>query len=1091
MLCPSCSTENPEHAGFCARCGARLTMACASCGASNLPTAHFCTNCGKRLGAAGALADGAHAAPLPPEGERKEVSVLFADISGSLALIVDRDPEAADAILSEIMERMRDAVNRYGGTVNKMRGDGIMALFGAPRAQEDHAARACCAAVAIRSLTQERLQEIKDIPEIVVKVRIGINSGEAVVRRMRTDISVDYDAVGDVVHLASRMEQIAEPGTINITGDTLRLAEGLVETRPLGAQPIKGISRPIEVYELTGIAAAPLVGRPASPLGLTPFTNRKTELEMLHQALAEAGLARGQIVAVAGEAGFGKSRLVTEFLSSPSVKGWATLRAASRSYDSLTNYLPFVRIFQKLLAIGPNEAPEAIGAKVRERLVELGADVDRVCPALLYLLGAESDDHLWRALEPTARRQRLIDAIRTVLLLLCRAQPLILVVEDLHWIDTETQSALEHIVDSLPRVPILCILTYRPEYRDEWSGRSYYRHIRLGALREEDASKLLQSLIGTDAQVDRLKRMLLDRTEANPFFLEEQVYSLVDDRTLVGERGAYQVATAVDLLRIPGTVRAVLSARIDRLPHREKRILQSAAVIGETVTLPILGLVENLSEREMQDAIATLRRAELLYETQYFPEVEYSFRHALTHDVAYGSMLREPRRAIHAKVVWAIETHFGERSDEFAERLVHHAREGRVWGKVVHYGRIAGAKAAWRSSNREAVNFLEQALEGLQHLGPDAGNRALAIDIRFDLRNPSFQLGNLDAATGHLSDARDLAEQLGDQARLARALMYLSHVNWLMGDQETAFRTGERAARIAETHGDAERRVRTQFHLGLTYLARCDFARAIEMFRATVVSCRSAALSGPLGPLLSMALGYLARALAELGEFAEAVELAAEAIRISESERRPFSTIIAYVSAGYTYDKKAAHEEAIPLLERGLELSHSTEERLMTPIAAGFLGAAYANSGRANEAIALLRDAIDDAAAMRLMVNQPARLAALGRAQMELGDHAAAMDCATQAEALAIRQSEPGPQAQALLLMGEIATREGAEGNSRAQDCMKRALELAKALGMRPLIAHCHQELGQLTLQTKPQESAAELRTAAKLYAELGMRPAD
>jgi class 3 adenylate cyclase/tetratricopeptide (TPR) repeat protein len=1018
--------------------------------------------------------------------------VLFADISGSFALIVDRDPEAADAILSEIMERMRDAVHRYGGTVNKMRGDGIMALFGAPRAQEDHAARACCAAVAIRNLTQQRLQETKDTPEIAVKVRIGINSGEAVVRRMTTDISVDYDAVGDVVHLASRMEQTAEPDTIRITGDTLRLADGLVETRPLGAQPIKGITRPIEVHELTGIAAAPLVGRPTNRLGLTPFTNRKTELEILYEALAEAAVARGQLVALAGEAGFGKSRLVTEFLQSPRVRGWTTLRAASRSYDSLTNYLPFVRIFQKLLSIGPNEASEAIAAKVRDCLVELGADVDRIYPALLYLLGAESDDRIWRALEPQARRQRLIDAIRTVLLLLCRVQPLILVIEDLHWIDTETQSALEQIVEGLPRVPILCILTYRPEYRDEWSGKSYYRHIRLGALREEDASKLLQSLIGSDAQVDRLRRMLLDRTEANPFFLEEQVYSLVDDRTLVGERGAYQVAGAVDLLRIPGTVRAVLSARIDRLPPRDKRILQSAAVIGETVTLPILALVEDLSERELHDAVAALRKSEFLYETQYFPEVEYSFRHALTQDVAYGSMLREPRRAIHAKVVWAMETHFGDRADDFAERLVHHAREGRVWDKVVHYGRIAGAKAAWRSSNREAVNFLEQALEGLQHLERDPGNQALAIDIRFDLRNPIFQLGNLDAATRHLSDARDLAEGLGDQARLARALMYLSHVYWLMGDQQTAFDTGEKAASIAESHGDAERQVRTQFHLGLTDLARCNFPRAIEILRATVVSCRSAALSGPLGPLLSMALGYLVRALAELGEFAEAVELAAEAVRISEAERRPFSTIIAYVSAGYAFDRKAAYTEAIPLLERGLELARSTEERLMTPIAAGFLGAAYANSGRGADAVALLRDAIDDAASMKLMVNQPARLAALGRARMQLGDNGSALDCAMRAEALAIRQSEPGPQAQALLLIGEIAARSEAGGAGHARDAMNRALRLAEKLGMRPLVARCRRELGRLALRAdERQAGAAELKAALELYAELGMTPAD
>ena len=1017
--------------------------------------------------------------------------MLFADISGSLALIVDRDPEAADAILTRIMERMRDAVHRYGGTVNKMRGDGIMALFGAPRAQEDHAARACCAAVAIRNLAQEQLQEIKDSPGDAVRLRIGINSGEVVVRRFSTDISVDYDAVGDVVHLASRMEQTTEPGTIRITANTLRLAEGTVETRPLGAQPIKGISRPIEVHELTGIAAAPLVGRPVSRLGLTPFTNRKTELAMLREALAEAALKRGQVVAVAGEAGFGKSRLITEFLESPHVRGWTALRAASRSYDSLTSYLPFVRVFQKLLSISPSEAPESIATKVRDRLTELGADSERIYPALLYLLGSESDDQAWRALEPPVRRQRLIDAIRTVLLLLCRVQPLILVIEDLHWIDPETQTVLDQIIESLPRVPILCILTYRPEYRDEWSGKSYYRHIRLGALREEDAAKLLQSLIGTDAQVDRLKRMVLDRTEANPFFLEEQIYSLVDDRTLVGERGAYQVAGTVDLLRIPGTVRAVISTRIDRLPPRDKHVLQSAAVIGETVTLPILALVENLPERELREAIGALVRAELIYETQYFPEVEYSFRHALTHDVAYGSMLREPRQAIHAKVVWAIETHFGDRAEDVAERLVRHAREGKVWDKVVHYARIAGGRAAWRSSNREAVNFLEQALEGLRHLEHSAQNQALAIDIRFDLRNPIFQLGDLDAATRHQREACDLAEQLGDRSRLSRALMFVSHVHWLMGDQEAAFQTGEQAVRIAETHGDVERRVRTQFHVGLTHLARCDFPHAIEVFRATVDACRSASLSNTLGPLLSMAQGYLVRALAELGEFPEALALAADAIRISEAERRPFSTIIAYVSAGYAHHRKGEHAQAIPLLERGLERARSTEERLMTPIAAGFLGAVYASSGRAEDAILLLRDAIDSAAEMKLMVNQPARLAALARAQMELGDDPAALDCAIRAEALAVRQSEPGPQAQALLLMGKIEARAGSQRVSRARGHMERALQLAEKLGMRPLIAHCHQELGRLASNAGRAEAGAlELRKAAELYAELGMTPA-
>ncbi|HTS93688.1 MAG TPA: adenylate/guanylate cyclase domain-containing protein [Stellaceae bacterium] len=1099
--CPSCSTMNPEHAGFCGGCGARLNFVCSKCGASNFPLARFCTACGAQLGAATKPPASPQDAPtslrdhssdstiaLSSEGERKEVSILFADISGSLGLIVDRDPEAADAILSEIIDQMAGAVHRYGGTVNKMRGDGIMALFGAPLAQEDHASRACCAAVAMRDLKHDRLRMISGEFDIAVKTRIGINSGEAVIRKMNTDFSLGYDAVGDVVHLASRMEQSAEPGTIRITGATLRLVEGLVQAKSLGKQSVKGMTRQVAIYELTGIASPPSSTRPEGRRALTPFVNRKTEFEILHQSLTEAAAGRGQVVAIVGDAGLGKSRLITEFINSPRATAWRVLRATSCSYDSLTSYLPFVRIFQRLFSIEPNDPEDSVRAKVRDQLTELNADFDRIYPAFCDLLGAQPENDSWQLLDPQMRRQHLVAAIPSLLLSMCRVQPLIVIVEDLHWVDTETQSVIDQLVEGLPRVPILCIVSYRPEYRDEWSGKSYYRHIRLVELHEEAAAELLKSLIGTDAKLSQLQQILLDHTEANPFFLEERVYSLVDDHALVGTRGAYQLAGPVGALRIPGTVRAVLSARIDRLRPRDKQVLQSASVIGETISLPILRLVEDLPEPDLRDAINSLRRSEFLYEAQHSPEVEYCFRHALTHDVAYGSMLREHRRGIHAKVVGALETHLGQRADEFAERLVNHALEGQRWDKAVRYGRMAGGKAAWRSSNQESVSFYEQALQGLQHLAQDVGVQTRGVDVRFDLRNPLFQLGKLDAVVDHLNIARDLAEQIADQPRLARALMYLSHVSWLMGDQKASLAYGERAVVIAESLRDDERKVRTRFHLGLSHLARCDFRKTVEILQATVVACRNSALSGPLGPLLSMALAYLVRALAELGDFGEASELAAECVRIADAEMRPFSRIIAYLSAGYVRDRKGETAEAIPSLERALELSRSTEARLMTPIAAGFLGAAYANSQRSTEAITLLKEAIETAAEMRLGLYQAPRMAHLGLAYLNVGDYVSAKENAEMAEALALKQGELGARAAALSLMGEIAVRARPFDLTYARDRFTRALHLAEELEMRPLVAHCHRSLGLLAIKmNEPQEGNAALETASALYTELGM----
>ncbi|HLI11334.1 MAG TPA: adenylate/guanylate cyclase domain-containing protein [Alphaproteobacteria bacterium] len=1094
MRCPSCRSDNPERASFCGNCGARLSITCAGCGAVNLASVTFCTSCGLRLdaraapSAAEARSPQAAARTRLPEDERKEVSVLFADISGSLGLIVDRDPETADAILSEIIAQLVDAVHRYGGTVNKMRGDGIMALFGAPVAQEDHAARACYAAMAMREIDHRRLRLISEGFDIPVKVRVGLNSGEAVVRKMSDDFAVGYDAVGEIVHLASRMEQTAAPGTIRLTAATLRLVPGLVETRPLGRLPIKGLAQPIEVHELAAIHAPPSSVRPLQRRELTRFVNREGELAGLDQALAEAAQGRGQLVALVGEAGFGKSRLLAEFVASSGAAAWRVLKGESYSYDKLTSYLPFVRIFRSFFGIGRNDDTAAIRAKVLAGLGALPAELGWAVPAFFNLHHVEGADNPWAPFDASERRQRLIDAIRSVLLLASRVQPLILILEDLHWIDVETQAVIDQIVESLPRAAILCIVTYRPEYRHGWGGKSYYRQFYIGPLREHHAALLLQALIGSHRQVERLKQMLLERMETNPFYLEECVYSLVDDQAFAGEPGAYRLTGAIDTLRIPGTVKAVLAARIDRLKPVEKRILQAAAVIGEIVPLPVLRRVADCPEPELREALKRLQETEFLHETQLLPEPEYRFRHHLTHEVTYGGLLRERRRALHTRAVEAIETLFGERAEEFAESLLRHAAEGGVWDKVAQYGSAAGIKAAWRSANQKAVTFFDQALAALQHLPDDAHNRSRALDLRLHLWLSLFQLGRLEAGVDNLSEARELAERIGDQSRLARVLMFLNHVFWLMGRQDSAVAMGEKALALAQLLKDEEREARTRFHIGISYLAWCEFRRAIAAMRETMSYCRKAALSSPLGSLTSMTLGYMARAHAELGEFDEAAALASEGVEIADAEGRPISTIIAYFSAGYVRLQKGEHEEAIPLLERGLELCRVNEARVMTPIAQGFLGAAYTGAGRAEEGAALLAEAVEAAAGIKLMLYQPFRLAQLGRAYLASDQAVAAKSHAVKAEALASEQRDPAARAEALLLLGEIEFRGGGFDAARVADRYREALGIAEALGMQPLAGHCHRLLAEVASRAGDEARAAAAREAARaVYSRLGM----
>ena len=737
MQCSKCGHDNRIGAKFCEECAASLARICASCGTQPSPAAKFCPECGYPLPSSAAasrfgspktytptfLAEKILASKAALEGERKVVTVLFADLKGSTELLADRDPEEACKLLEPILEHMMGAVHRYEGTVNRVMGDGIMALFGAPVAHEDHAVRACYAALRMQEIVKGHAETVLRSEGVALRIRVGLNSGEVVVGTIASDLQMEYSAVGLTTHLAARMEQLADPGTILLAPATFRHAEGYVETMSRGPIPIKGISEPVEVFELTGVGAVRSRLQVAARRGLTRFTARESELDQLRLALEGAGLGQGQVAAVVGEPGVGKSRLCWEFLHSKHSQGWHILESRSVSYGKTSAYLPVIDLLKAFCEVEDRDDTSAVREKVSAKICTLDSQLlETSMTALLSLLGVPVEDAAWEQLDPAQRRQQTLDGVKRLLTRTSQVRPLVLFFEDLHWIDSETQALLDSLVESLPAASILLLVNYRPEYQHAWGRKTYYRQLRIDPLAPESACELLDALLGTDAVLGPLKQLLVEQTEANPLFLEESVRALEETGLLAGNRGSYQLTRPVEQLAMPATVQSILAARIDRLAPAAKRLLQAAAVIGKEVPLALLLAIADAPEHEVRAEIARLQAAEFLYEVRLFPDLEYTFKHALTQEVAYGGLLQERRRELHGRIVDAIETLHRDRLVEEVERLAYHAVRGELREKAVHYLRQAGLKAAARSALRDSRDWFEQALGALEALPESQSN---------------------------------------------------------------------------------------------------------------------------------------------------------------------------------------------------------------------------------------------------------------------------------------------------------------------------------------------------------------------------------
>ena len=1108
MLCPRCRHDNPPQSAYCLDCGDPLTFTCGSCGADLPPGSRFCNICGTPVQpSAGLRPRFASPDTYTPkhlaakiltsksalEGERKHVTVLFADLKGSMELLADRDPEEARRLLDPVLERMMEAVHHYEGTVNQVMGDGIMALFGAPVAHEDHAVRACYAALRMQRLINLYADGLQRQGGTPVQIRVGLNSGEVVVRTIGSDLQMDYTAVGQTTHLAGRMEQMAKPGTILVTGDTLKLAEGYVRVRPRGPVTAKGLGNPIEVYELTGVGPARSRLEASAGRGLTRFVGRERELQQLAQGLERSGAGHGQVVAIVGEAGVGKSRIVWEFTRSHRTQGWLVLESRSVSYGRATPYLPVTGLLRTYLGIEKRDDQRKIRERLAGKLLTLDRKLEPLLTPLLALLDVPIDDVAWDALDPPQRQQRILEAVKRLLCRESRVQPILLLFEDLHWIDSESQALLDSLIESIPAAAVLLLVNYRPEYHDAWGGKTYYTRLEMDSLPPENAQELLNDLVGKDGTLEPLKRVLIERTEGNPFFLEESVRTLVETKVLDGDRGAYRMTKMPETWQIPPTAQAILAARIDRLPPEDKRLLQAASVIGKDVPYTLLQAIAGVPEESLSQGLDRLEEAEFLYETSLFPDLEYTFKHSLTHEVAYGSLLQERRRELHARIMEAIEVLYSDRLTEEIERLAHHAFRGEVWEKAVTYLRQAGAKALARSAYREAVTCFDQALVALDPLPETRQKVERAIDLRLDLRQSLFPLNELAVIWGYLRAAEDLAKTLDDPRRLGWVLAYVSGHHVHTGGHVTEVRaSGERVEAIAERLGDAPLRIAAQYYLAAAFYLSGDYRRTERVCGRLMQMLRDQPVRERFGLVVFpavMAQAYLARAFAERGVFDEGDAHGQEAIRIAEGLDHPLSIVWGCFELGYLKSVRGDFGEAVPLLERAVGQCREWNITSHTPVAMASLGHVYARSGRIQEGLSHLQQALADYERAGIGVYHSAAVSHLGEAYLLADQVENARVCADRAVMLARGRGERGYEAWALLLLGEVASHQGSLDAATSQAHYDAAMTLATEIEMRPLVAHCHLGLGRLCRLTGQHAQARQhLTTVSAMYGEMDMR---
>jgi class 3 adenylate cyclase/tetratricopeptide (TPR) repeat protein len=891
-----------------------------------------------------------------PEGERKTVTALFADIKGSTELTRDLDPEEARAIVDPVLQLMMAAVHRYGGYVAQSTGDGIFALFGAPVAHEDHPQRALHAALAMQEELRRYADRLRAEGKIPVEARVGVNTGEVVVRTIETGGHTEYTPVGHVTNLAARMQTAAPAGSIAASEATERLCEGYFEFRALGPTAVKGLNAPVEVYEV--VRAGPLKThfQLAARRGLTRFVGREREMGAISGALEQARAGHGQIVAAVGEAGAGKSRLMYEFKATIP-DGCKVLEAYSVSHGKASAWLPVLELLKSYFELADEDDDCRRSEKVEAKVRGLDPALAETLPYILSLLGIAGAGASLAMMDAQVKRRRTLEGVKRIIIRESLKQPLVVIFEDLHWIDAETQELLDLLVDSVASARILMLVNYRPEYHHEWGNRACYTQLRLDPLGGQSGDEMLLALLGGDASLQSLKRLIIEKTQGNPFFMEEIVRALVEQGVLVGN-GATRLTKPLTEIHVPPTVHGILASRIDALPASQKDVLQTLAVIGKDFPLNLVRHITATPDDRLEAILKGLQASEFIYEQPALGEAEYTFKHALTQEVAYNSVLMERRRLLHERTGEAIEALFKERIDDHLAELAHHYSRTANARKAVEYLSRAGSQAAARSAHSEAVTRLSSALEFLKHLPDDAERARQELSVLLVLGHSLGTVKSWGAAELEpvYARARELCAQVRDPALAFRALYGQYIMRWWKLETAKAVELAAELLAAAEDVKDPAMLLVGNAARGITLLQIGELVVGNEhLEKALAVFDLRQPLPWELELSRVTSFSYLYSGLSGLGYPDRAWAKSREMLEVAQRSSVPYVLTVTSYSAAHQNLRRGDGTAAQKYAEEAMALTEAFGFKSVSPLATTVNGAAQIAQGRYEEGIAGMR----------------------------------------------------------------------------------------------------------------------------------------
>lgn len=1109
MHCPVCGHPNRASARFCGECAAPLveSVTCPSCGEAGPPGSKFCDGCGQALRGPAATA-GAAATPAPSpehladkirdargalEGERKQVTVLFADVMGSMELAEQSGPEEWRAIMERFFALLSDGVHRFEGTVDKFTGDGIMALFGAPIAHEDHARRACHAALHLGRELDAYAGELRRAKGLSLSVRTGLNSGEVVVGTIGEDLEMAYTAVGHTVGLAQRMEQLAAPGKIYVTEHTASQVDEYFALQDLGEFQVKGASRPLRVHELTGEGAARGRLDVSRARGFSRFVGRDDELRTLESALEQAFAGEGQVVGIVGEPGVGKSRLCHEFAERRRAQGISVFHTAGQAHAKSVPLLPVLGFLRTFFGIGERDSDQTARERIAGRLLLLDRGFEDDLPLLFDFLAVPDPQRPAPRMDPEARQRRLLALMKRLTHARNAREPTVILFEDLHWIDPVSETFLANHVAALAGTRGLTVLNFRPEYSAPWMSRSYYRQIPLAPLGAEAVGRLLAELLGSDPSLDGLGELVSERTEGNPFFIEEVVQSLVEDGTLDGERGAYALVRPVDAAAVPATVQAVLAARIDRLGPAEKSVLQVAAVIGKEFPHAVLARVVELEPERLDDALRGLAAGELVYEQELYPEAIYAFKHPLTREVAYGSQLGEARARVHAAVARAIAEHQPERLEERAALLAQHWEAA---GEKLEAARWHARAGAWAGSGDpdEASLHWSRVRELADALPPSDEATRLGLTARIASLQFGWRLGISHAEAARMFEEADaMASRAGDTVSRTLLLQVYGALRGVSdGDMRESADLARRSIALADEAGDAApypQLIGSAYALYCVGRPREGIAVCDRAIAAMGGDPASGAVAAPFASPYGYSQAFKGVLVAELGGLGEGCRLVEHGRRIAREDGD--LEVVGFTHLWSSWLSYRAGEPAAALADaqRALESAERAGGSFSHAQAWTFLGTAEVMRGEWRRAIEALDRSRAISRTSRTAVEQEGwRLALLAEAHLGLGEVERARELAAEGLEVARAQGHLLHEANASIALARVLLGSaGVDERSEIEAALARALEIADETGARVLEPLVHVELAELARQGGDTDGQKrELRLAHSQFTEIG-----